>query len=251
MRGRGPAPALGRTGGLAAALALAGALLAGGASAEVRRVEVVGAVPAGPQAEGDVPVRRAALEKALEEAGLRVARELLEEEGGARDAERSLGEILGDRPVQYTVRYQVLEDRGERRSLLVQDPEVSREYVVVAEVFVDVARVADRLRRAGLLAGTRGPPLRTVEVEAEGVASWRAYAGLRDALLEAGGAESAVPRRFESERAVLRVRVAADAISLWDRLARAEPEGLRLEVLERAEGRLRLEVIDTSRPNRY
>lgn len=251
VRGGRPASAILRAARLGAALALGGAILAAPASAEVRRVEVVGAVPAGPHASGDVPVRRTALEKALGEAVRRVARELLEEQGGARSAAGSLGEALGGDPVEYSVRYRVIEDRGERRSLLVQDPEVSREYVVVAEVFVDVDRVAERLRRAGLLSGARGPPVRMVRVEAEGVRSWAAYAALREALVEAGGAESAVPATFEAGRVVLRVRVAADAFTLWDRLARDGPEGARLELLERAEGRLRLQVIDTSRPNRY
>lgn len=243
---RGPrVRAVGRA-GLAAALALAAALLAPRAGAEVRRVEVVGVAPAGPHAPPDVPARRTALEHALEEGVRRVARQLLEEAGGPPPHGTSLGEALGDRPVEYTVRYSVLEDRGERRSLLVRDPEVSREYVVVAEVHVDVARVEARLREAGLLAvRPRRAPLRTLRVEAEGLASWEDYRALRRTLLEAGGAESAVPERFEAGRAVVRVRVAADAATLWDRIARRGPDGLRLRALERGEERLELRVIDT------
>ena len=52
-------------------------LMAHPALAEVRRLEVVGVVPAGPDAPPGGPIRQAALEAALAEGVMRVARERL------------------------------------------------------------------------------------------------------------------------------------------------------------------------------
>ena len=58
-------------------LCVAVCLTAAGATAEVRRLEVVGAVPVDPDGDGAEAQRRAALEAALDEAVSRVARGLL------------------------------------------------------------------------------------------------------------------------------------------------------------------------------
>ena len=110
-----------------AILALLGSLAVPAAALDVRRVEVVGAVPAGPDAPSGQPLRQAALQAALVEAVDRVARGLLAEGGSAPDPEMDLSATLGDEPAAYTVRYRILEDRGERRALLVEEPGVATE----------------------------------------------------------------------------------------------------------------------------
>ena len=85
-----------------------------------------------------------------------MARELLSDEAAA-DPDLDLGQLLGGKPREFTVGYKVLEDRGERRALLLADPEISTEYVLLVEVFVDVTRIESALDAAGLLLrGARG-----------------------------------------------------------------------------------------------
>ena len=114
--------------------------LAPPAWAETRRLEVVGAVASDGPTPGDVPVREAALQAALTDGVRRVARQLLAEEGGS-SSPLPLADVLGGEPTAFAQRYRILEDRGERRALLVNTPGVSREYVVLVEVHVDVDRV--------------------------------------------------------------------------------------------------------------
>ncbi len=212
--------------GLVAALAtglLAGALgPATPAAAEVRRLEVVGAAPAGADAPRNRPLRDAALDSAIAEGVERVARELL---GGA--APESLREGLGD-PREYAVRYRILEDRGERRALLLPVPV---EYVVLVEVHVDATRVQRRLAREGLLAG--GPvERRRFRLLLEEVSSYGLYQQVRQAL-EASGARRAVPLEIRPGRMLLDVEADAGPERVMERLVgRGRGLGLEVRVLE-------------------
>ena len=210
-------------------LALLMLLVAPPASAEVRRLEVVGVVPAGADARPGVPIREAALGAALTQGVERVARGLLSADAAA-DPGLDLGGVLGGNPRDFTVRYRVLEDRGERRALLVVDPEVSTEYVLRVEVFVDVSRIEGALDAAGLLLqkpveGTR----RELRLVVEGLPSYQAYVALRRHLMERGGATSVIPAVFESGRVELRVVAKLAPPDLMDRLVMPPPEGLRVE----------------------
>jgi hypothetical protein len=199
------------------------------ALAEVRRLEVVGVVPAGPDAPPGVPIRQAALEAALAEAVMRVASERLSPESVAAP-DLDLAKVLGGNPREFTVGYRVLEDRGERRALLVADPEVATEYALQVEVDVDVSRVESALAAAGLpIAEPVEGSSHEVRVVVEHLPSYRAYAALRSHLMEAGGASSVIPERFEQGKVELRVagRLAPD--ELIDRLVAPAPEGLRVE----------------------
>lgn len=210
---------------------VAALLVAGPSGAEVRRVEVVGVVPAGADAPSNTPVREAALQAALAQGVARVARELLVEDA-VMDPDFNLGAVLGGHPRDFTVRYQVLEDRGERRALLLADPEISTEYVVLVEVFVDVSRVASALDAAGLLAPTSpegpGQVFRLVVVD---LPSYRAYETLRRHLAEQPGVSSVIPAEFEPGRVALRLTATLSPAELLDRLARSAPAGLSVEPL--------------------
>ena len=232
---------------IAGALLAAGLLTAAAAGAEVRRLEVVGAVPADPDPEREnaEPLRRAALEAALDEAVSRVARGLLAGPDG--DApEVDFAEVLGA-STDYALRYRVLEERGERRALLVDDPDVALEFVVLVEVHVDVDRVAAALQRAGLEAslGTdHGFELELLEVPSE-----RAFAAVRRALLRGGAAERVVPVELEPGRAVLRIEAAGGSKAVVARLLAADlGPGLSLQALTSAGGTVRMRVFETEGP---
>jgi hypothetical protein len=210
-------------------LALLMLVVAPPALAEVRRLEVVGVVPAGADAQPGVPVRQAALEAALAEGVARVARQRLSPEAAA-DPELDLGKLLGGNPREFTVGYRVLEDRGERRALLVVDPEVATEYVLRVEVDVDVSRIEAALDAAGLpIARPAEGPSRELRVVVEDLPSYRAYAALRRHLMQAGGASSVIPETFELGRVELRVAGRLAPSELIDRLVTPSPEGLRVE----------------------
>jgi hypothetical protein len=226
--------------GLFALTAAALLLAAVAAVAEVRRLEVVGAVPTDPGSD-EQALRRAALEAALDEAVSRVARGLLAGAEG-ESPELDLAEVLGV-STDYALRYRVLEERGERRALLVDDPGVTMEFVVLVEVHVDVDRVAARLEDAGL-AATLGTG-RSFDLELLEVPSERAFAAVRRALVEQVGAERVVPVELEAGRAVLRVETTQGSKAAVSRLLAAElGPGLSVQSMSSAGGVVRMRVFE-------
>lgn len=225
MRARGAAWAA------ACALLLASAAAAP-ARAEIRRLEVVGAVSADPDDRGDAPLAQAALQDALREAVARVAQGLLVGPDGSVP-EFDAAAVLGSDPTDYAVRFRILEDRGERRALLVTEPGVAREYVVLVEAHVDVERVRGRLQAAGLLQGV-GPAegATRFSLEVLELRSARAYTALRRALLDRAGADQVQLRELEPGRALLRVRSGAGAQATVRALEGADlGEGLSVQAL--------------------
>ena len=77
--------------------------------------------------------------------------EMAEVEDLQAEAEESaeLQRILGNDPLVYATRFQVVEDRGEGPRLFGSDLDVDTEYVVIVSVFVDRDRIRERLTRAG------------------------------------------------------------------------------------------------------
>ena len=129
---------------------LALSLAATASARDIERVEVVGAVAVLPGA-ATSSAREAAVRRALREAVNRTALALLAQLPVSEDgAGIELSGVLGADPLEYASRYQVIEDRGERPALFVTDPDAVSEYVVVVEVYLDLDRVRDRLRAAGL-----------------------------------------------------------------------------------------------------
>jgi hypothetical protein len=221
----------------------AAALVAAIASAgEIRRMEALGAVPLDAAASRGSPPRDAAVQEALSDAVRRVALELLPELDPA-ESETLLDEVLGLDPLDYATRFRILEDRGERQALFVEDPGVETEYVVVVEVNVDVGRVRERLAAGGLLASpageTRGFRLRLVIEELEG---FRAYESLRRTLTERVGVRSALPVEMERGRAVLEVEADLGVRELLDALLAAAPPELQIVPLAADRDSLTLRV---------
>jgi hypothetical protein len=230
-----------RWGAAAVGLALV-LLLAPAAGAEVRQMEAVGALPLAPDARHASPPRDVAVRLALNEAVRRVALDLVPDlESGA--AAEFLPEVLGDEPFDYTTRFRILEDRGERPALFSDDPAVEFEYVVVVEAHIDADRVEKRLVDAGLLAVSRaGAPTRDLRLVVEKLGSFAAYAALRAALIEGVGVKSALPVELERRRAVLLVRTPDDAPQLLEELLLAAPPELLITPLDASEDVLTLRV---------
>ncbi len=213
--------------------------LAGPAAAEVRRFEVVGALAIDPAARPATP-RQAALRKALGEAVQRAARDLLREATGQEpEGELALGADAAD----FAVSFRVLEDRGEQDALLSGAAPGGREYVVVAEVQVDVDRVRERLRAAGFLVGETPPvPAAAFRLEVLEIPSPAVWTAVRAALAGVGAAR-ATPVELQAGRALFDVQAPLGPEKTLERLLLAElPEGLGLEALAPEEGVQRVRV---------
>jgi len=266
-----------------------GALLALGASAQapiasardVVRVESVGVAPVRPDSVSprDAAVRRGLLDAVRETAVdlLAVDTEVDFDEAGGKaedlqaeaDPSAELQRILGNDPLEYATRFQVIEDRGEGPTLFGSDLDVKTEYVVIVSVFVDRDRIRERLTRAGMLLA---PPDQQPQIRSrlilENLGEFWAYAEIRRVLLEELKMRSAIPRELSPGRAVLELTATQgprDYLGLLQRSLSDRMELLPLSV-EDDEMRLRVEVfdrpppaagsesdraIDTGSPNRY
>ena len=209
------------------------------AASDLRRIEAVGVVGVGENDRRDP--RAAAVQRALREAVERVATEYLvdsiwpvdAEDPDDRDSRLSardgpdLAKILGKDMGAYTARFKVLEDRGVGPALLVEDLDVTEEYVVVAEVFVEADRVRERLVAAGLLeeqVDVGSTPV--VQLVVQGLLVYPAFVDVRELITGPVGAESAVPVSFERGRATLAVATAMTAKQLVAAMEREAPPHL-------------------------
>lgn len=246
MRGpwRRAAPwALGAAVGLAWGLAGGPAAAASGVS-ELRRVESVGVVPIRKHLRG-VP-RDAAVKAAVQAALLRVAHSLLPEdfvppqpppspEGEVQELPEPdawLEEQLGDDPFAYTVRFSILEDRGARPAVFASDAGVAEEYVVVAEVQLDVTAIRKRLAQVGAIAVPRADTAHDLRLEVQGLRSYPPLAALREALLASPDVLSVLPVEFTRQHVVLAVRAEQDADALVADLQHRAPAGLHVVPVE-------------------
>jgi hypothetical protein len=216
----------------ARAVALAFVLLLAGVGpgrAELRRMEGLGAAAIDPGAGGRAAARSAALAAALEDAVLRAALDLIP--GGALGtSEAALREAITGQALDYTSRYRIAEDWGERPRLLVPGSEVETEYVLRVEADVDLTRLRARLEALGFVASEHAPQraAQTVLLVLDPLRSYAALQAVRRALLEELGAGSALPVEFTPARAVLEVHTDRTPAELAEELRVLAPEGLRL-----------------------
>jgi hypothetical protein len=254
---------------LGAALGVVLLSLSAASAEEIRRVEALGVVAGDPGAlKGRAP-RDAALDDALTRAILRVALEELQrrDAGDGEDASRAVSPprrgtgkadgdaarvlaALGDRPIDYATRFRIIEDRGRRSRLLLADPGIESEYVVLVEVQVDVERVRARLEREGLLhtSGASAIPPRVVRLEIEDLPSWRAYEALRTALLEHAGARAVRPVEFERGHAIVDLDSTRSPKQIYEGLRGALPPDLRVVPVAAGRRRLTLRVVESASP---
>ncbi len=138
--------------------------------------------------------------------------------------------IFGRNLVQYTARYRILEDRGERPALFAADDTVESEYVVIVEVYVDALRVKRRLEEIGLLA----PPgerlaTRSIVLEVRGLQVYPAYEALKAVLLDSIGASRVVALEFAQSHVRLGVEYAdGGPAELLDALYASSPRELEI-----------------------
>jgi hypothetical protein len=235
MGGRTRVQVLGGLGRIAVAtLLLAG--LATSALAEVRRLEVLGAVSLSPENRAKGTPRELAVKQALREGVSRVASGLLvdSEPAEPEDGSNPLRTALGADMVPFTRSFRIVEDQGERPSLFNDDPDAATEYVVVVEVQVDVDRVRERLVAAGLLAtGASETPLTGIRLEVQGITHFRGLEALVETIRgEDVRATSVVPVEFERGRTILNVEAEWGAAELLERLLAAAPPELRILPIE-------------------
>jgi hypothetical protein len=225
-------------------------LVAGGVSAELQRVEAVGAYAIRDAVRSRVIPRDEAIARARWEGVSRVARELIGESGtGFAEGpdgpgtelqpvlgEPSRGEIaalesaLGKDMLPYTRSYRILDDQGEQPVLFDDVPGVTSEYIVVVEVIVDVDRVNDALERAGLVATDLSPRSEeSVTLELVGLSRYEALETVRSTLREELGATRVQTLEFARERQVLSVEGPFGAEGLSARLGKVRNPRLVLE----------------------
>ena len=272
----------GRGLGLGVLLALSGWSQAPVAVArDVVRVESVGvaALPSDSASPRDAAVREALLNAVRQ-----TAEDLLltgagdgfgEGPGDAQDLAAEAAEsaelqrILGNDPLEYATRFQVVEDRGEGPALFGSGPGVGTEYVVIVSVFVDRDRIRARLTRAGILLAPPGqePQIRS-RLILENLGEYWVYAEIRRVLLEELKMHAAIPREFAPGRAILELnatqlpseflgslrRSVSDRMDLIPLSVKADAMRLRVELRDPQpldEGFEERRLIDTLSPNRY
>ncbi|MAE96227.1 MAG: hypothetical protein CL910_16365 [Deltaproteobacteria bacterium] len=207
------------------------------------RVVVEGVAPAGEHAVAGVPVRSAALRAGLRAAIAQTALDLIAAEGG-QPGDLDVLALLGGKATDYTQRYRVLADLGERLAPA-PAPEGAFEYALQVEVHVDVDRIAAGLQSAGWLQSLPGElPTQGHRILVE-TRDWGAYEAFLALLRDGAGARSALPESFESGRVALRVEAPGRSAELLDRLLAVRQETLRLIPLPSEGDVLRIQVART------
>jgi hypothetical protein len=155
------------------------------------------------------------------------------------DSELSPREILqaalGDQARGYTNRYRISEDRGLRERLFTggENPEVNSEYVVVAEVDVDVERVRKALLKAGVIDSVANTSLSGATRELRLVIldplNYSLLTKLQKVIEEEMEHSSVLPLEFERGQAVLAVRSELGAETFARSLIRRLPAELHVK----------------------
>ena len=203
------------------------------AQAELRVLEVVGAVPVSESGARSKMPKEQAIDEALLEGVSRVAQEFLSEADptspqGSDQRER-LRAVLGSDMVPYTRSFRIVEDQGERPVLFTEHPDAATEYVVVVSVEVETERIREQLIRAGLLAEEGQGIVQGYELRVTGVRHYLGYQALVELLeSEAVGVKIIVPREVGSESLSLAVQADFDAVMLLERLRAAAPSNLEI-----------------------
>jgi hypothetical protein len=231
-----------------ALLAIAFAAAVAPIAAEEQKVASVGVAPI---TEGDSAPRDSALRAAVRTAVAEAAATMLPASypvptPAAGEPEREpnawLSEKLGDDPFAYVTRFRIVEDRGKRPAMFTSDRSAEFEYVVLAEVNLDLDAIRARMEKLGLAEhGTRGPA-REVVLVVEGLTSYKPLALVQDVLKRDRGVRSVRPIEFTTGRAVLAVDADEDAAGLVTGLTRRAPEGLTVTMVEQAAERATVRV---------
>ena len=143
-----------------------------------------------------------------------------------------LAEKLGADPFVYVTRFRIVEDRGRQPAMFSTDKSVESEYVVLAEVNLNLDAIRARMEKLGLADRSPRGPSRQVLLVVEGLTSYPPLAAVRKTLERERGVRSVQPVEFSAGRAVLSVDADQDAAALVASLSRRAPEGLRVVPVE-------------------
>ena len=158
-----------------------------------------------------------------------------------REPNAWLSAKLGD-PFAYVTRFRIVEDRGKRPAMFTADRTAEFEYVVLAEVNLNLDAIRAAMEKLGLAEhGTRGPA-REVTLVVEGLTTWKPLALVQETLKRDRGVRSVRPVEFTSGRAVLAVDADEDAAGLVASLTRRAPEGLGVTTVEQGPARATVRV---------
>jgi hypothetical protein len=152
-----------------------------------------------------------------------------EDEGTAQsDPNAWLAERLGGDPFAYVTRFRILEDRGRRPAMFSENRDVQYEYVVMAEVHLDLDAIRAKMEKLGLAERSGAGQVRQVQIVVEGLTSYPPLERVREMLARDRSVRSVVPTEFVRGRAVLAVDTDRGADALVAELTRRAPEGLRV-----------------------
>lgn len=214
------------------------ALAAAPAAAQEQKVASVGVAPitAGDPAPRDSALRAAVRTAVAEAAATMLPANYPAPTPAPGDAEREpnawLSEKLGDDPFVYVTRFRIVEDRGKRPAMFSADRSAEFEYVVLAEVNLDLDAIRAKMEKLGLAEhGARGPA-REVVLVVEGLTTYKPLALVQETLKRDRGVRSVRPVEFTPGRAVLAVDADEDAAGLVASLSRRAPEGLGVTTVE-------------------
>ena len=201
--------------------------------AELRVLEVVGAVPVSESSALSKMPKEQAIDEALLEGVSRVAEEFLIEADPSAlqgpDQRERLRAVLGSDMVPFTRSFRIVEDQGERPVLFTEHPDAATEYVVVVSVEVETGRIRERLIRSGLLVEEGRGIVRGYELRVTGLRHYRGYQALIDLLeSEAVGVKTITPQEMGSETLRLEVQADFEAAMLLERLRAAAPRNLEI-----------------------
>jgi len=162
------------------------------------------------------------------------------------DAEREpnawLSEKLGADPFVYVTRFRIVEDRGRRPAMFSTDRSVAYEYVVLAEVNLNLDAIRAKMEKLGLAEGSARGPAREVTLVVEGLTTYKPLALVQETLRRDRGVRSVRAVEFTTGRAVLAVDADEDAAGLAAGLARRAPEGLAVTMVEQGPTRATVRV---------
>ncbi len=209
------------------------------AAAEEQRAESVGVAPITGK---DSAPRDTALRAAVQGAVVSAAAAMLPAdfrapvepapEDGSGEPNAWLAKRLGNDPFVYVTRFRILEDRGRRPAMFAADRDVEFEYVVVAEVNLDLDAIRERMEKQGFVSRAPQASGRQLTLVLEGLSSYRPVAIVLETLESDRGVRSALPVEFTERRAVLAVDADRDIGRLVEDLRRRAPEGLRVVTVD-------------------
>ncbi len=232
-----------------AALALGVALLATAAgAAQEQKVQSVGVAPiANDAAAPRDSALRAAVRNAVADAAAAMlpgdyAPPASPPDQADREPNAWLANKLGEDPYAFVTRFRIVEDRGRRPAMFSADRSVEFEYVVVAEVTLDLDAIRAKMEKLGLAQRSARGPARAVTIVVEGLTSYPPLALVRKTLERDRGVRSVLPVEFTPGRAVLSVDADQDASGLVDSLTRRAPEGLTVVKIDQGPDRATVRV---------